>query len=114
MKQTYLDSVVTSDNLWLLKTVIPYINPRFASLFAIYIKVVELNNTIKLSNRLSPPPLSEAIKDCLDKETLEMFETMMELFSLFKDNPEMAESMFNGMGDFDFPIKDLINNNNST
>ena len=108
MKQTYFDSVITSNNLQIIKIIIPYMSPNIRKFFAIYIKVIEFKNIDKLNKQLNPPSIYDAMKDMLDSDSLEMYNTLIELFNMLKDNPDMANSMFGNLKDIDFDLKDLF------
>ena len=100
MKLTKFDSKLTNPSMQMAKAVIPYIDPVFASMLGIFIKVQELKNaaSINFSNFTGNPSDSLSsgnfgflsdLKDFLDeddREQLEMMISMMELFQTM--NPE--------------------------
>lgn len=117
LKQTYFDTLVTNQKLQLAKAVLPYIGKNERGFLAIYIKLIELQNTMKYINSpklcgsLSPdkPPdisgLLNDLKDFLDDDMVETFEMMMSLMEMMKENPEASEEMFGNYMDM---FKDMM------
>ena len=97
-KQTKFDSMVSNKQMQLIKAVIPYINNNAGNYIGMYIKFIELQNTINLfkyiQNTDKPPEITEMLDDICDflddneKETLETIKMMFELMSSTDFNTE--------------------------
>lgn len=79
---TQLDTLVTSDELQLLKIMLPYIPSGWRRMLAIYIKVCEFSNTLRLFQYAEPIP----------SKSLHSPEDLMQDFSIFL-NPSDADSV---------------------
>ena len=110
---TQLDYMVSTNETFMLKAFLPYINADFASYLAIYIKYSELMSTINLfkdkkkvfENKGNSFDFSEIIsvmapyvpeKDRATFETLGNFKNIMETFEQYKDLFDIsdAETLF--------------------
>ncbi|MCR5703427.1 MAG: hypothetical protein K6G85_02295 [Eubacterium sp.] len=97
MKLTKFDSKITSPSMQMAKAVIPYINPGFASMLGIFIKVQELKNAASINFSGNPSEnvssgnlgfLSD-LKDFLGEDERDQLDMMLSIMELFRTiNPE--------------------------
>lgn len=108
--QTKFDSMVTNRKMQLIKAIIPYIDNNIATAIGVYIKLMEVQNTMHINQNISIAAINndkhkgiesmlEDMKDFLSDEDRETFDTIIN-----------AMEMMSAMGDMDGDaMKDFMN-----
>ena len=99
LKQTKFDSMVTNQQMQLVKAVIPYIDNRLGNYIGMYIKFQELKNAARINSNIAVAAMNadkhmgvenmlEDIKEFLsddERETIDTIMTMMEMMNMDDD-----------------------------
>lgn len=108
---TQLDTLVTSDELQLLKIMLPYLPSSWQRMLAIYIKVREFSNTLRLFQHTEPIP----------SKSIHSLEDLMQDFSIFltpsdKDSMQTMMQFMSMMknGEVPYDFSSFTSQNNSS
>ncbi len=103
--QTKFDSMVTNRTMQLIKAIIPYIDNHLATVLGVYIKLIEVQNTMHINQNISITAINndkhngfenmlEDMKDFLSDEDKETFDTIINAIELMSAMGDMdADTM---------------------
>lgn len=110
--QTSLDNMVSDSTLQLLKAVLPYIGGNHCGTIAVFIKMIELMNTIKMINKINYIMMSkpkdsimEELKCYMDSELIENFEMITSMMEMMQSADTDGD---NDMSEYMELFKELI------
>lgn len=120
LPMTQLDMLVTTQELQMMKLMLPYIPPSYRSMLAIYLKFTEFQNTLRLFKGSggrssediiksrdihSPADILEDLRPFLNPGDMESFDMMMNAMNMMKG---MNTSDFSGFGNSE-EMSDMMN-----
>lgn len=103
---TPFDNATTPHHLYMLKLLLPYTPPSMQHILAVYIKVSELQYTIRHFSNLARCEMNTNLFSELkpymepeEKEQLEQMEDMMNMMEMVQNIQSMSEPMFQAASD---------------
>lgn len=120
LPMTQLDMLVTTQELQMMKLMLPYIPPSYRGMLAIYLKFTEFQNTLRLFNGSggassenimksrdihSPADILEDLRPFMNPGDMDSFDMMMNAVNMMKG---MNTSDFSGFGNSE-EMSDMMN-----
>lgn len=113
---TPFDQSVSSWSLQLIKLLIPYLPPQKQRMMAVYVKFIELQNTLSFfrtfqHKKSTPEDIFEGLKPYLPRSALDSFDNMMNMvnmMNLFQEMQGSADSDYDSGFDPMSMMKDML------